>query len=704
MGTYWFAPDPYDNIPAPSHDGPDAEAVGKLDAIAEWTLGYGADFDVTQSEPVGTRFDRLIAVAPKTDPSAGTPAWNRFTKLLPPFKDDPPAAARDRRRRALDENARFVYPAPIPENAVPERGDIADDPAWTRPASAEPARVVVMAVIDDAINLAHERFRARGGATTRIDFAWVQDADHRGAVPFGRELTGPDIDAALATHGEDDTAVLGALGLLDFHDGGLRHLGGRQGHGTHVLDVAAGDAPAHAQDELRIIAVQLPRLVTRDTSGQHYTAFVFAALEYILQRASAIHAGLGDVDGRKLPVIVNFSYGISGGPHDGTNFIEDAIETLTTAPAVANKLDIYPILPMGNRNLDRGHASATAAEDGPTGLTLPWRLPPGDTSSSYLEIYVPADAAFGVAVTLPDGTVRDLGDLSHPQVLMSPRNGARVEEAIVARIARDEPLRWTGEAAAYRRVLLALAPTDPLPDDRSPAPHGLWRVSVTATLSAGERINAWLLRDDFALGHRPLGAQQSYLDDPLYLRTGPDGKTLGQDPPDSRSVVRRSGACNGMAMSPSTVRVGAYQVGGRAAKIVDYSGTAADWMGQPLAAAATDRSPRRPGILVAGLHSGTTVPLNGTSVAAPQIARCLARAMMDPPSAPPADAPPIPPDLPPKLRAVLQRIGHQLRPEFLAQAAQGGGRALPPPPSVARSIVYDWDLHCGNNAPPFVGV
>lgn len=693
MSTYWFSPDPYEDIPAPSHDGPDASAVGVLDAISEWTLGYGADFDVTKSEPVGSRFDRLIAIAPKSDPQRGRPPWNRYTKLIPPFRDEPGGGPANQRRRGLEENSRFVYPAPIPERAVPERGAIPTDPTWTRPTSVSSGRVVVMAVIDDAINVAHERFRAHGGGPhTRVDFAWVQDGAHEGAVPFGRELTRHTIDQALATHGEDDAAVLGELGLIDFRDGGMRHLGGRLGHGTHVLDLAAGDAPADAADDLRIIAVQLPRLVTRDTSGQHYTAFVFAALEYILARARAIYGGLGDTGGRKLPLILNFSYGISGGAHDGSNFIEDAIEALTSDTAAGDWLDVYSILPMGNRNLARGHAEAVAAEGGQTALTLPWSVPPGDTTSNYLEIYVPSAAPFRVAVTLPDGTTRDLGDLSTPQVLMCPRNGARIEQAVVARIARDEPVRWTGEAADTRRILLALAPSDPQADERSAAPHGLWSVRVSATLNAGERISAWLLRDDFALGHRPLGAQQSFLDDPAYRTNGPDGVVLGRDPQDSPAVVRRSGACNGMAMSANTVRVGGYMVGGALPNIVTYSGTAAGWMRQPLAAAASDRSPTRPGLLVAGLHSGTTVALNGTSVAAPQIARCLADAMMDPPAPAAGGAggqPPIPPGLPDKLRAVLELIGDQLPARFEDEADRGGGRALAPPASVSRSIIYE---------------
>ena len=97
-----------------------------------------------------------------------------------------------------------------------------------------------------------------------------------------------------------------------------------------------------------IIAVQLPVSVTEDTSGSKLTAYAAAAIHYIVDRADRL-AG----NGPRLPIVINFSYGMLAGPHDGTLHIERII-----ASFIATADGLRPVLPTGNANVSHSQFSA----------------------------------------------------------------------------------------------------------------------------------------------------------------------------------------------------------------------------------------------------------------------------------------------------------------------------------------------------------
>src|SRR5262249_53551548 len=122
-------------------------------------------------------------------------------------------------------------------------------------------------------------------------------------------------------------------------------------HGAHVMDLATGYAPEHEKcppEEIRIIAVQLPNSVTVDTSSFGKDMYMLSALHYIFDRADIIAKGY-NVD--KLRLVINFSYGYSGGRHDGETELEAAINELVelrrkcTGPTAL-------VLPSGNTFLE----------------------------------------------------------------------------------------------------------------------------------------------------------------------------------------------------------------------------------------------------------------------------------------------------------------------------------------------------------------
>ena len=516
-------------------------------------------------------------------------------------------------------------PHPLP-NSVSSGGMLFGEPNWEPPNNVNSQKVVVIGVIDDAVNIAHRRFReAKSGS--RVDFAWSQDGtfvNGNSTVPFGRELTRKDINQAIAKYNNDEAAIHQDLGLVDFARRDYNPLAQRISHGTHVLDLAAGNEPdAEGAVDQRIITVSLPPLVSFDTSGATLSLFFLAALQYILKRTQNIARALGDRNAY-VPVFINFSYGLAGGPHNGQHIAERAMEKLVKHHLESGRCGpVQIILPAGNGNLDRGHASKSSRADGTVRLDLPWRLPPGDMTSSYLEIWLPKNASgLKLSIGLPGHQRATNIDLENcPQLLGRLDAQNRIDHAtVIARVSRD----WT-ITSDKQRILVAVAPNCLHRNDRDPAPAGLWSVSISAVIPhPGGRIEAWIQRDVSPIGSR-LQGRQSYFDDPDYARFTHTGHVRARDPSNSLSVVRRSGTLNGIATGKNTIAVGGYVCKDADKAAAPYTATAGPSMYAPSTAAPSDRSVVNKGILAAGSRSGSRVAINGTSVAAPQVTRTLAK-------------------------------------------------------------------------------
>ncbi|MEM9762482.1 MAG: hypothetical protein AAF968_08245 [Pseudomonadota bacterium] len=623
-----------------------------LDPVGAWLLGGGLDFEAAaiDRDCDGDRdFRTLAAIDEAADPIEAI-RKGAFVRVV--AGDTGAGLAALKAKLATDaacaENEGLRYFAlPLRERSFRDEAQLKapiGDAKWSAPKGLKGKTLVVTGIIDHGINIAHARFRhAKRGP--RVDFAWIQgapaDASKKAStVPFGREWTAPGIADALEKAEGDEGRALRLLDLVDFRRAGRDPLSNPMSHGTHVLDLAAG-AASDDDDAVanRIIAVDLPERVIEDTSGGLIALCFIQALDYILRRARTISVA----HKKAVPVVLNFSLSRAGGPEGGLHIAARAMEALikahqaeiealgltVVAPDADGKARVEIVLPSGNRRQARGHATAAAAAKGKTSLTVPWRVQPGDMTSSYLEFWLPADAtSVSLRIAGPGGTAETVPlALDVPQTLEGDGH-------VIAQASLD-----TREGGA-QRIFIALAPTDAGQSGRRPAPSGVWQVSVSATLRVGGRIDAHVLRDDTALGFAPRG-RQSYFDDPAYARFGADGDGLDGDPAGLPSVVpsvvRRDGAFNGLAGGESPVVVSGYRV----REVSHGVARSADWpsayAGAPsrdsarklTAAAPSDRSRLLSGVFAAGTLSGTTVAMNGTSVAAPQLSRAIAQALMN---------------------------------------------------------------------------
>ncbi len=505
---------------------------------------------------------------------------------------------------------------------------------------------VIVAVIDDGIPFAHRNLRDARGAT-RVDYCWLQgeDADPdpaRHGVLFGREYLAHDIDAMIAASGDEDR-LYGEAAREIVARGARRR--GLATHGAHVLDTAAGHrhgappdpsrptGPGGHLDRARVIAVQLPAPVTLDTAGLRKDAFILSAFHYVFERADRIARRAG----RPLPLVINFSYGFTGGPHGGRDRLERALRALVRRRE-ALEAPTYLVMPAGNSFLSALHGEITAerlrpAADGtPDAFTIPWRIQPCDRTPNYLEIWLPRGARpdkIRLTVRDPDGTSlceMKVGDRPGPIAHEGFRgaNGEALGQVSLERVA-------VGPTRSLWRFVVAVAPTEPLDPGLPAARAGLWRVELRPlgpATSIGP-VSCRIQRDIDPFGYA-YGARQSYFDDPLDRPFDATGRRAVGENPDE-AFVRRLGTLNGLATHDAATVVGGFVEGSR--KPAAYASAGGRERGAGGArvhlSAPTEASPALGGMRAAGARSGASMRLSGTSTAAPQVARALAVAVLN---------------------------------------------------------------------------
>jgi hypothetical protein len=379
------------------------------------------------------------------------------------------------------------------------------------------------------------------------------------------------------------------------------------------MDLACGEDPERARDDRPIICVQLPTRVTADTSGYRLYPYVHHAMRYILERSLKI---ANDRGYDALPVVINLSYGNFAGPHDGTSLIERAIDGLV-AKALGIGVKLRIVLPAGNSYLLRTHACISFENPGDE-ASFEWRVLPDCRRPSFLEIWLPPFGAAGPAdrvdltIVSPTGETHAIRENLPGTALWLASNGEPYAQAYYA----------------YRSLsgrglfLIGVNQTGSLERGYPVAPCGVWRLKMkNVALRPEDLVQAWVQRDDSLYGY-PTRGRQSYLTDQRYRLFDSEGRPNEQDlPPDS--VIERASTLNAIATGAQPVVMGGFL----RKELIDVNYSSAGPTSNPPrpdAATVTDDSKVHFGVLAAGSRSGAVVPLSGTSVAAPQIARLCA--------------------------------------------------------------------------------
>jgi hypothetical protein len=493
-------------------------------------------------------------------------------------------------------------------------------PAELSSLAAKKPSAAIVAVIDDGLAFAHERFRSKDGRHTRFKYFWNQDdfsgVGQTGPLGFGRELTEQDINGLLAKYRHSSVVDEDAL----YREAGQVLTARRAKHGTHIMDVACGLDPQDVKaDSPYLIGVQLSQFVTTETSGVSLTPAALAGIDYVLNRADQIASDEGTA---QLPIVINLSYGIIAGPHDGSAPLEAKIDELIAA----RQTPLRVVLPAGNHLLARCHSKFDLAEAASTNSTvevLRWRIQPDDKAASMMEIWLPELATdqtrpqVEVRLTTPTG---EATQWVQPGQQWPPQSYTGPVRYFVTSLDPPNGRPW---------ILLSVIPTADMTTNPLTAPSGTWLVEIRNKAGAIS-VDAWVQRGDTPFGY-PLWGRQSRFDDSNYKRFDLAGRLEEEDA--SSSYIRRAGTINALATGHRAIVIGGFRRS-------DYDPSCYSGAGPvatpaivppprhgPDAAAVADDSVALHGVLAAGTRTGSVVAMTGTSVAAPQITRRIAKWM-----------------------------------------------------------------------------
>lgn len=539
----------------------------------------------------------------------------------------------------------FAAPILLPRRFVnPQLWDPGFEPLELAPRRDDPpdwlgGAPVLVGIVDDAIAFANARFRLhprRGRMRTRVDYLWLQGApfDRRGdpTLPFGREVRREVIDAALSEHALgggriDEDALYRDPGIGAIDMGAPEYTNAALGatHGTAVLDCAAGfdpDDPDAARAPLAVVC--LPPQVTTDTLGTLSELHIAAAVQRILDHARRRRVELG----AGLPVVINISLALTGGPKDGTDRLDDFLKQAADAYLAATGAEARFVLPTGNHRqsatyaripdkamADRLNQSELDQSElnKSEGRTLAWRLPPDDATPSFLEIWStkrgerPKGPTLMARITPAGGTVGFPAANKFGEYFELKHDDRHVGRLYVDWVPVD-PDNEPGPGR--ERLTFAVMPTVGYGQTILP---GDWRIELEVTDPGACPLDLFVQRDDSVQGFRRRG-RQSVLHDPGYAVWDATGRIMLDDGAGA-ALVRRAGSISSYATG-STAVVATSGYAGAIPDEVWFAGMPLAGRGAGIVPEAVERSRVRHGIRAAASASGGRWTCSGTSFAA----------------------------------------------------------------------------------------
>jgi hypothetical protein len=257
--------------------------------------------------------------------------------------------------------------------------------------------------------------------------------------------------------------------------------------------------------------------------------------------------------------------------------------------------------------------------------SVDWIISPDDETASFIEIWLDGSAGklSPIEVTLTSPQQRS----GHA---VRPETGEMHALMVDGRPIAGMYYHVFGKGKDRReRIMLAISPTVRNEDCRDLAPSGRWNVSICNKVQHAITAHLYVQRDDTPFGY-PRRGRQSRLDhEDAYTRddTTGDYREPGRHCPITHQETLSSIATCSPSPADHTIVVGAAEASEHYPP-ADYtaSGPTKLRAGPDCSATADDGNAHR-GVLAAGTLSETMVAMNGTSVAAPRIAREVANGL-----------------------------------------------------------------------------
>lgn len=429
-----------------------------------------------------------------------------------------------------------------------------------RPSISPTGQGVVVALADWGIDFTHPNFLNADGST-RFLALWDQSAnlDESAAnYGYGRIYFKEEINAALQSDSPFD--------VLDYHPATGDPLE-NGAHGTHVLDIAAGNGAVGQTGiapEADLVAVHLS---SGKVSGLSSLGDSVSILE-------AIHF-MDHVAGQK-PLVINLSVGKHGGSHQGNSLVEQGMDNF-----LREKLDRCIVQSTGNYYTAKAHSSGRLQQG--ESKTLIWKVDTYDATPNELEIWYPQTDVFSLSLKNPDN-----------------------QELFTAELGKITNLRQNGERVGriYHRA------NEPNTGDHhiniflyNNSATGPWELTLTGKKIENGQFHSWIERDAFCRG-----CQSKF------------------DEADVDANYTTGTICNGF----ETIAVGAYNPHVSDFKIASFSsaGPTADGRQKPnLVAPGLAIEAAKSAALGEVRSAGELTVKSGTSMAAPHVTGAVALIM-----------------------------------------------------------------------------
>lgn len=244
---------------------------------------------------------------------------------------------------------------------------------------------VIVGIIDIGFQPDHPTFYDTSGQVSRVLRYWDQ-LDETGNPPSG------------FNYGSLHSTLTDMVATVDT----------RELHGSHVAGIAGGSGfgsknrvyagMAYESDLVFVNIRYYDGLIPASAKGDFLVASpaIIDGLNYIFQYADSVGK----------PAVVNLSWGMHSGPHDGTSLFDQAIENLT------GKGKIF-VGSAGNSNWTRTHISAVLEQD--TLRTFPFnnRNVRDDVEDMYVDMWGSAGTDFQISIGLADTNGIRLGQSSY---------------------------------------------------------------------------------------------------------------------------------------------------------------------------------------------------------------------------------------------------------------------------------------------------
>lgn len=346
---------------------------------------------------------------------------------------------------------------PLRPSLAATTADLAATPSsLPKLASGAAGRGTVIGIVDYGCDFVHRNFRKADGST-RLVALWDQAGTATPDSPsgYGAVHEALAIDAALRA--KDPYEALG-------------YRPGASSHGTHVMDIAAGNGGgtkvAGVAPHADIVFVGIsPEDVPWEGANLVEKSFgdsvrLLEALRFIFDRA-------GD-----RPCVVNVSLGTNGGPHDGSTLVEQGIDDL-----LEEKPDRAVVIAAGNAYDDGIHTAGQVTE-GVT-IELKWVIPPNDPSDNELEIWYGKGDVFSLTLVDPEGIDRGTVGLGESARLKDDKG----DTAVFIAHRRGDPNNGDNVIGVFLERRFGA---------------GTWTIRITGVSVSDGRYHAWIERDDRA--------------------------------------------------------------------------------------------------------------------------------------------------------------------------------------------------------------